>query len=220
LNHPRDTSRYLEGNGVALVRERALAATVQRALERLYLLDSVAPVDAFVREAEAGERETLLVRESDDGDVEIALRLPPLEARDVDLATGRGLDGYCQIIEGVSHFVYVTQRATRERGTTQLELELQAEVDKYVLLMAAAGAPNAALSATLRERLFGGDGYEHGPESERGARYRLANDAAHRFAQRIETSYVRPRRIRELHRELRAFFHSGQEEKLRRAWGR
>ena len=47
--------RKLAGNGVELVRERALATTVQAALERVYQLDRVADVGDFVREADQVE---------------------------------------------------------------------------------------------------------------------------------------------------------------------
>src|SRR5580700_3441927 len=140
--HERDeghapVTHALAGNGVVLVRERCMAAAVQRALERLYQLDRVADVNAFVQPAQEGEREALLVREGDDGSVEMALRLPLLGRRDLDIVGDRDLDPLCQIIEGVSHFVYLTDRAEGGRVATQLEMELQAEVDKYVILAGA-----------------------------------------------------------------------------------
>jgi hypothetical protein len=64
--------RRLEGNGAGLVRERAIADRVQRSLERLYQLDRVADVDAFLEEADQGERETLLVRAAQDGSIPFA----------------------------------------------------------------------------------------------------------------------------------------------------
>jgi hypothetical protein len=41
----------------------------------------------------------------------------------------------CLLIEGVSHFLGVAWHATQERPVTCLELELQAEIDKYVLAL-------------------------------------------------------------------------------------
>jgi hypothetical protein len=204
----RGSARQLEGNGVALVRERALAARVQGALERVYLLDRVADVGDFLQTAGAGERETLLVREAHDGALEITLRLPPLE-------TVGGLDALCQVIEGVSHFVYVVERARVGREATQLELELQAEVDKWVVLAASMTAFDVVRSAVLRSRLYEGVAFTDAAETEVGARYRVANDAAHHFVRRLERDYVRPARFGELRTELRRFFHVGQEEKLR-----
>jgi hypothetical protein len=201
----------LEGNGVGLVRERALATVVQEALERLYQLDRVADVGDYLKEAEAGEREALLVREAEDGALEMRLRLPPLEGE-------AGLDALCQIIEGVSHFVYVVERARVEREATQLEMELQAEVDKWVVLaasMASRGSLDVDRSADLRARLYERVSYEHAETSELGERYRLANGAAHRFVRRLERDYVGSSRFGEMRTELRRFFHVGQEEKLR-----
>ena len=43
------------------------------------------------------------------------------------------LPEYLLAVEGVSHFVYVMVRARAERPFSGLELELQAEVDKYLL---------------------------------------------------------------------------------------
>jgi hypothetical protein len=196
----------LEGNGIALVRERALAAKVQHSLERLYRLDRVVDIDGFVAEAEDGERETLLVRE-DDGDLEIELRIRPF-----GLEGDSPLDSLCQLIEGVSHFVYLTHRAASDRTTTELELELQAEVDKYVLLV---GGP--AGETPLRERLYERVSFLHEPDSERGQRYRVANDAAQRYTARLEREFVRRNRFGEMRAELRRFFRMGQAEKLRLA---
>jgi len=200
-------TRRLDGNGVELFRERALAMRVQGGLERVYRLDRVADVGDFLRGAEAGEREALLVRETDDGDIEMTLRLPQLEGG------GANLDALCQIIEGVSHFVYVVERARTLRETTQLELELQAEVDKWVVLGASIRAFDADCSAALRSQLYERVVFEH--DGELGERYRVANDAANRFVRRLEREYVDRERYGELRAELRRFFQVGQEEKLR-----
>jgi hypothetical protein len=224
-------ARRLAGNGAGLVREQALAARVQGALERVYQLDRVADVGDFLQGGEEGEREVLLVREADDGALEVRLRLPRLEryapgavstprgeeeaARSTPDRGGADLDRLCQIIEGVSHFVYVVERARTQRGTTQLELELQAEVDKWLVLAASMQPFDVDCSAALRIRLYEQVAFEHDMASELGERYRMANDTAHRFVRRLEREYVGGARFREMRAELRRFFHVGQEEKLR-----
>jgi hypothetical protein len=204
----------------ALARTRALAARVQAALERLYRLERVASVEDFVDEARTGEREALLVREAADGDLEVSVRLP-LPPRGEELE----LDTLCQIIEGVSHFVYVVERARIGRAATQLELELQAEVDKWVVLAASMRSFDATRSATLRARLYEDFVFVHEPDerrseadrdrAERYERYKVANDAAHGFVRRLEREYVGRARFREMHAELWRFFQKGQEGKLR-----
>jgi hypothetical protein len=213
--HEAPRHRALEGNGVGLVREIALATRIQRGLEALYRLDRGADVDAFVTHADDGEREALLVRESEDG-LELLLRIPRLGERTVDV-DGADLDPLCQIIEGVSHFVYLADRASYERETTQLELELQAEVDKYVILASALKDFDEHTSRRLRERLYEGVAYVHDEGTELGDRYRMANGYARRFTARLEREYVMRARFGELQGELRRFFHMGQGEKLRAA---
>lgn len=205
----------LEGFGAGLVREAHLAGRVQCGLERLYRLDRVAPVSEYMQHARDGEREALLVREAEDGAVEIVLRVPMLGPRDIPLDDACALDPLCQIIEGVSHFVLLTQRAHADTPTTQLELELQAEVDKYVVLTSSLSAPDASASASVRQRLFERVAYQHAPGSERGDRYRLANRMAARYTRSLEQRFLAKRRWAELQRELRQFFHASPEEKLR-----
>jgi hypothetical protein len=199
----------------ALERVRSLAARVQGALERLYRLDRVVSVEGFVRGAGSGEREALLLREGADGDLEVSVRLPPLPEPEAKVE----LDTLCQIIEGVSHFVYVVERARMGRAATQLELEVQAEVDKWVVLAASIHSFDARRSATLRARLYEDFVFLHDETSVAGRelaeRYRVANDVAHRFVRRLEREYVGRARFEALHEELRAFFHIGQEGKLR-----
>jgi hypothetical protein len=147
-------TRVLEGYGAGLVRERAMATAVQRALERLYQLERAADVHAFMTEAEEDQREALLVHDHGDGTIEMALRVPRLVGDTFDVGRGASLDPLCQIIEGVSHFVYIADRARVDREATQLELEMQAEVDKYVVLASAVKELDVRASATLRRRLF------------------------------------------------------------------
>lgn len=189
------------------MKERALAARVQGALERVYRLDRVADVEDYLSD-ESGEREALLVRQAEDGAIEMRLCLPAMQP-------DASLDAICQVIEGVSHFVYVAERARLHRETTQLELELQAEVDKWVVLAESTGAYDADRSAVLRERLYERVAFAHDERSEVGQRYRMANDAAHRFVRRLERDYLSREKHAELREQLRRFFHEGQEEKLR-----
>lgn len=198
----------LAGNGANLVRERAMAGRVQEALERLYGVDRTADVADFLDLAADGQRETLVVREDQEGDVLVSVRLP-------ELGREAGLDAVCQVIEGVSHFVYVVERVRIGRSATHLELELQAEVDKWVVLAASMGRLDAVSSAALRAQLYERVAFVHAESTELGERYRVANDAANHFVRRLERDCVGTARFVELRARLREFFHVGQEEKLR-----
>lgn len=178
----------IEGNGAGVIR---LAARVQRALERLYRIDPIHDVEDFIAISNDA-RETLLVAEDAEG-LRLELRLP----------TTSGLDGICQVIEGVSHFVYVAERARCDHRITQLELEIQAEVDKWVVLADSIGIEG------LCERLYEDVRYTNSDE-----RYRVANASAHRFVRGLERKLDR---VDDLRGALRRFFWSTQEEKLRLA---
>lgn len=208
------STKLLEGNGIGFVRERKLASAVQGSLERAYGIDRTADVDGFLQSSN-GERESVLVRVADDGAMEIAVHVPSLQ----NSANEDTFDPLCQIIEGVSHFVYLTECARTERTTTQLELELQAEVDKYVILASSIAELTETRSSLLRKRLFEEVTFAHEASTVEGDRYRQANIMADRFVRYLEQTYLASRRITEYRARLRSFFHAGQEEKLRVARG-
>src|SRR6185312_7788418 len=166
---------------------------VQRGLETLYRVDTGVTVDDFVideptRDRLVGERrprEQLLAVE-DAGEMSLALFVDPaalanLERHDPGRDLGdHNLGDFLLAVEGVSHFIYAVWCARAERPVTQLELELQAEVDKYVTcLLHNEGAPD--VSERLRHRLFGDCEYEPDLDGDERDRYRAANDNAHRY---------------------------------------
>jgi len=186
----------------------SLPARIQAQLSRYYGIGEAPPVDDFIAPAEGEAREALLIRELP-GHVEVRIHLPR------GAAGGRlSFDELCQIIEGVSHFLYLAERARRELPATQLELELQAEVDKYLLLSHDRAGFDPARAARIRARLFDRVTYLHAPDTERGARYRMANDLAARFARRLDALFTRHGRVGPMRAMLRRFYGAGQTEKI------
>jgi hypothetical protein len=186
-------------------RTRSLPRRIQAELARLYGVEAP-DVDDFVQPQPAG-REVVLVREHD-GELEIAVHLPEAVLED----EAPSLNGLCQIAEGVSHFMYLAERARRGLPTTWLELELQAEIDKYALLARLGGGGfDRARAALLRERLFVHVAFTDPPGSEHGERYRVANHVGARFAEKLEQLASRGGQVL---RALRDFYGAGQREKL------
>ena len=206
-----------------------LLSRVQRGIEALYRVDTGVVVDDFVIDAAARDaleperrpREQLLVCEGG-GEMAIALFVDPaaianLRAHDPARRLGdHNLGDFLLAVEGVSHFIYAVWCARVERPVTQLELELQAEVDKYVVCLLASepDAPNTRASARWRERLFAEPCYEPDLADDELSRYRAANDNANRYAAWLESEFVAPRRIPEMLAELRRFYRRGLSEKL------
>ena len=209
MTEPRASpgSSALEGNGAGLVRERAIAAKVQRALERLYRVDPLDDVRNYVQLARNG-REELVVHQGDEG-LEIALHLPVL-ARE----SAFDADGWCQLIEGVSHFVLLADRARDDRHVSGLELEVQAEVDKFAVLFASSSTPSRAFGAALMHRLYDDVAFSHEVGTELGVRYRDANSIARRWVERTALRLADPLDVLALRSSLRAFFRAPLDGKV------
>jgi hypothetical protein len=117
--------------------------------------------------------------------------------------------------EGVSHFVYLATRAAAGRPVSLLELEVQAEVDKFALLLLHLWRRGLRrMSAALRRRLFERVAYREHLRPDEVERYRTANALAAGYARWLEGRYVDQADIDGLLRELRATYRRGAGEKL------
>lgn len=191
---------------------------LQRGLERMYRVETgVAVGDFVIGEAARDEiaparpaREQLLLAE-DGGELSIALFVCPaaldnLARRDPShRLDDDNLGDFLLALEGVSHFVYAIVCARGDRTVSALELELQAEVDKYVtcLLLGDAGA---AASSRWRRRLFEQFAYEPDLDADERDRYRVANENARRYAGSLERRFVERRGVPDMLAELRRFY--------------
>ncbi|HLU66442.1 MAG TPA: hypothetical protein VKZ63_09220 [Kofleriaceae bacterium] len=196
-----------------------MLARLQQGLERLYRIETRASVEDFLIDAELRERlgveraprEQLLVTHDEDG-LSVGLfvdeeALSNLAAHDpADRLDERNLGDFLLAVEGVSHFVYLTWRAHHDHRVSALELELQAEVDKYVTCLLCEGSGEAGRSAALRRRLFEQFSFEDGLDEDERDRYRVANANAHRYSASLERRFVRVGRISGMLAELRRFY--------------
>jgi len=190
------------------LRVRGVAKILQRRLQQLYALEDSPCVSEFVTLAAPGERETLLLRQLPEDFVELRLVVPDCPLSDA-LVPSRLSDAYLQLLEGVSHFVLVAERIRAGRPTCQLELELQAEVDKLVLIEHCCQQLGPGGAAVLHHKLYERVSFLHPEGTEQGDRYRLANRLAARFTKRLPA--LSPRARREL---LRRFYRVGLSDKM------
>ena len=136
-------------------------------------------------------RETLLVAEDDNGlavslflDGEMLDRLE--EAKPLDRLRAAHLDDLWQVLEGISHFNCVVYRAAQDRGVSLLELELQAEIDKFVsTVLLAVDQDRTDMLSSLHGWLFENVSFQEGLDQEQLDRYKAANDYAGRFCARL-----------------------------------
>lgn len=199
---------------------------LQRGLERMYRIDTQLAIRDFVIGDEARQllgvqrspREQLLVSERE-GDLELGVFvddtvLTNLSRHDPGERLHEGNFGdFLLAVEGVSHFVYVAWCARAERQVSALELELQAEVDKYVTCLLMLGL-EPQRSGVLRRRLYREFAFEEDLDDDERNRYQAANENAHRYSASLERRYVRGRRVTDMLRELRRFYRMSLPAKL------
>ncbi|MFL5299514.1 MAG: hypothetical protein ACJ79R_04115 [Anaeromyxobacteraceae bacterium] len=206
-------------------------AYFQEELEAIYGVEAPSVAD-FLVDRESASRagsaprapEALLVREGEDG-LELGLFLDDevvTATRDTDANDPRPLLTAKEVLprlacaaEGVSHFVYLATRAQAGRPVSLLELEVQAEVDKFALLVLHLWRRGLRrLSPALRRRLFERVSYHAHLGPEELERYRLANRLGGGYARWLELRYVDLADVEGLVRELRASYRLGAGEKL------
>ena len=200
---------------------------IQRRIEAVYGLEPQEPVAEYVippEEAGAypGDGSRTLVRQEGD-ELRVAVVFEESvtrRLRDADprlRLDGGNLGPFATLTEEVSHFVYLMFCAQAERRITQLELELQGDVDKYLTALAFLSLQSeGAASSRLREALFRRYRLAEHVTPERAERYHAASRLADRYCGWLERHYVRSGRSADLTREARRFYRLGQGEKLER----
>ena len=207
---------------------------LQQQLQRIYELDVEHDVDDFLitdpalaRELDCGEaprdtREKLLVRGCDDG-VDVALYVDAqvidrLLADDpAETLHDGNLDDYWVALEGVSHFLYFIWNTHHRRTVSRLELEMQAEVDKYVAAAFLIGAQREGRVPTeLHSLLFDQCSFDEQLDDDDLELYRSANHYAGRYCRQLAHTYLRSRRQGGIINELRRFYRLTQHDKIRR----
>ncbi len=201
---------------------------LQRQLERLYDVHSLHRVEDFLLpdSAEACSvpprtPEALLVRQADDAldiglflDQELVQRLR-LDCPARQLHDGN-LEDYLAAVEGVSHFLYLVWNAHHGRCVTQLEMELQAEVDKYVTATYWISRQYGGHAlGELHQTLFRKYRLRDGLSLERRERYQRASLLASRYCLSLDQDLRRYRRTLPSLTELRRFYRMSQRSKIR-----
>jgi len=216
---------------VSARRARETLGFLQRELEAIYGVQAPQVEEFLVgsdtaRAAGRSPRspEELLVLEEEDG-LALGLYLAPAviaaaagadphDPRPRLTARGALRDVACAA-EGVSHFVYLATRAAAGRSVSLLELEVQAEVDKFALLLLHLWRRGLRrMSAALRLRLFERVRYHAWLAAEERARYEEANRLGGGYSRWLEGRFVDDADIEGLLRELRQTYRRGGGEKL------
>lgn len=120
--------------------------------------------------------------------------------------------------EEISHFNYLVEKAGRGQSVSQMELELQGEVDRFVLaFLAERHQRKAPCFEEIFETYFEKFRWDAKVNSTERARYEDANRLAKSLVARLRPAFKNHRRWPELVKELRSFYKAGSSEKVRAA---
>lgn len=167
-------------------------------------------------------RERLLVQ---DGDADLALSLfidgellASLDDDDPTVSLHDGnLDDFLIALEGVSHLQYMIFHAGQQHPVSLLELELQAEVDKYVTTaeLICRQQQNGHVPSALHTRLFEDVRFDDSLPPEAQSRYVSANRLAARYCHALRRRFPGHHHQRSFVRELRDFYRMSEQRKVR-----
>lgn len=130
---------------------------------------------------------------------------------------GGNLTDFWIALEGVSHFLYLMWNAHLEKPVTLMELEMQAEVDKYVAsLWLRKIQEELWFSSQIRENLFHRARFDETLDGQALSRYKDANFYAGKYCMQLEHRYLRRQRNRMMIDDIRHFYRLPQAEKIRK----
>lgn len=191
---------------------------LQRELEKIYSLQNFAPVELFLMTKEelsqanpSSLHKPQVLFQERDGEAFLGVYLGEetkrrLEQNGVEKAP---LHDFCLATEEISHFVYLSHCASLEKKVSLLDLEVQAEVDKFLL-----ASRYYASDPRLFPKLFQEVEFRKELDSKEHQRYQEANRLGAKMAKWLQTKI----RTRELGASvlgfLRNFYRMESQNKL------
>ena len=138
------------------------------------------------------------------------------ESHPLDLIEQGKYSEFCLMLEGVSHFLYVVWNAKHLKKVTLLEMEIQAEIDKFVILQSLLNS-NASRDdvAFLRAWLFENSVFDKMLTGTELERYKQANHYAGKYCKGLQQQHNLKGLNTGLLKELRRFYRFVQQDKIR-----
>jgi len=207
-----------------------MLASLLSQLDRIYHLELEVRIEEFLISREVCQNlagdcatgSTVVVHQGrEDEEIELGVYIGEetlARLNELDLSSGVASEHFpalCIAIEEVSHFAYLMWNANRDKSVTQLELELQAEVDKFVTSALLLARKNRELvPADLMDRLFGDFVLRDGLDFSRRERYLTASSFARTYCSFLVRRFLRGPRVADLLAELRHFYRLTQRGKI------
>jgi len=127
----------------------------------------------------------------------------------------RNIHAFCIMLEEVSHFLYTTWKARHCIQITELELELQAEIDKFIICtFYCLNHGNRTNSLHLKELLFENFSLEKDLSLESKNRYLTASKLALHYCHFLENHFIKKTLFSQMVEEIRKFYRLAQTDKI------
>lgn len=201
----------------------SLFQRIQSLIESLYRIEALPEISAFIQitPSNAQAKEDVIIREVDDM-MEIGVcfdaHLAALGSSDAAFDLPRmPLNDLMMIVEGVSHFVYLTHRARIDQQAKAIEMEFQSDVDKFlsaIFLKPRLGIRPATLMSLNAQRFT----LRKGLTAIERRRYRQSNALSSRYIDHLHAHYYRTGRFGHMLRDLRTLFRSTWHQKHDLVW--
>ena len=204
-------------------------AAMQACLSELYGLDLEYQVSDFLitdrqlagqlgASDNAVDEELLILEESDAAGVSLFLEQELVERLEqdnpLDSLNENNLADFLIALEGVSHFTYFAFKASLDRAVTLLELELQAEVDKFIAAATLLHSQGERVPAGLHHWLFSLPRLRAGLDAVAAERYEHANHYAARYCSKLWPHIRSKDGSQAVRDELRRFYRFPRELKI------
>ncbi|MEZ4705130.1 MAG: hypothetical protein R3A11_08110 [Bdellovibrionota bacterium] len=183
---------------------------LHRQLQFLYGWTSDLDIQSFLTPHTSSSASSSVLFRQNQEDVEISIVLRPKLfslARRNNIPSMHLAD-FCELVEEISHFTYLTFCLQRQKRVSLLDLELQGEIDKYLL-----SSQGFASEKQLFERIFERSAYRQGMSIPMLHRYQLANHLGGKFIRKMGLHHGRGGFSSSLLQKLRWFYRRPSLEK-------
>ncbi|HEY5622590.1 MAG TPA: hypothetical protein VIV14_02440 [Gammaproteobacteria bacterium] len=205
-------------------------AQLQELLQEVYALETAYDVNDFLTTdagiAESLDRggrrveEKLLIAE-DDAEASVSLYLQQdlldrlLGNNPAERIADDNLSDLWIALEGVSHFLYYAWNASADKAVTLMEMEMQAEVDKFIATTVLLQRQGSSISPNLHHWLFELTRFDALLSEEELTRYQDANFYASKYCRKLAPQLGRWKARGAVNRELCDFYRYSQPAKIR-----
>lgn len=196
---------------------------LQNQLQKIYEIETSYQVSNFITsnpyylnlsQSKSKRPETVLVHQEKDN-LNISIYL---DAKIIEVFSNNHVidfNSMCFALEGISHFLYLIYNAQYARQVTLLEMELQAEVDKFIMLLQTIKAhPNNNEHFKLFNDVFENIKFDPSLSDLEKRRYRDANFYAEKFCFGLIKRQVNGLNWQSMNQELRRFYRLPLQDKL------